>query len=118
MGAASIQSDHGDSRALILKVDTLEPVGIIESNDKAYPELTYFFKLSDMPQYNGVFCPLSVPENSNDQNNRVLESILPDALFSQLKPITNLDIYDIFARAKKIFRSKRPRRPSHQIQRG
>jgi len=83
---AEIKADHGDSGSLLLSADTHRPLGVLEAKHEVYPDICYFVKAGTIARklrLLGFYCPMEIPQNSPEDFETVIKSLIPDGYFEQ-----------------------------------
>lgn len=91
---AEIETDHGDSGALLLSAEGYRPIGFLEAKDKDNPNVSYFIKARRIAEKNGLlgfYCPMEMPQNSTDEFRTVTNEMIPDGYFQQVEDCANRD---------------------------
>ena len=95
LGLAQIEADHGDSGSVLFACEGYQPVGMIVAKDKIYSNTVYFVKFTSVTTLEGIFCPISVPNDSTGLHKEIVSSLVPDGLFMQKSNLTTRKISEI-----------------------
>jgi len=97
LGVAQIEADHGDSGAILFSLDGYQPVGMILAKDIRNANIVYFTKLINVHQLRGIFSPISMPNNSTELHREIINSLVPDGLFSQNSNLYTTQINEVMS---------------------
>jgi hypothetical protein len=97
LGLAQIEAEHGDSGSVLFTCEGYQPVGMIVAKHKIYSNTVYFVKFTNVTKLKGVFCPISLPQDSTGLHKEIVASLVPDGLFMQKSDLTAKKIGEVMS---------------------